>query len=387
MSAWAPFRVPEGPEWVVDWTGLDRRFDWVADLRGCPQDPIFHAEGDVWIHTRMVLEALVAEPAWRALESEHRAEIFVAALMHDIAKPRCTAFEDQRVRSPGHSPAGARMARRIGWELELEFRARERITGLIRHHQVPYHWASRRDPEGLAIRMSQTTRIRDLAMLARADIRGRICPDQESLLEEIELLALFCEDVPCLEHPFEFASDRSRAEYFRRSSREPRWHAYDDSRLEVTLMVGLPGAGKSTWVEAHAGARPVISLDAVRRERKVSPRDNQASVVAEARERAREHLRAGRDFIWDATNLTRNLRRGLIDLFSNYGARMHIVYVEAGPRRLWSQNAEREHAVPVSAVASMLDRLDVPDPTEAERVTYVVDGVDVEAPISGPSRT
>ena len=54
---------PGPPDWALDWTSLEARFDWVRALASCPQDPVWHAEGDVGTHTRMVLEALVSSPS------------------------------------------------------------------------------------------------------------------------------------------------------------------------------------------------------------------------------------------------------------------------------------------------------------------------------------
>src|SRR5262249_35127438 len=100
-------------------------FDWVRALEGCPQDPVHHAEGNVWIHTRMVLETLLAMPEWRALSPEDRDIVYVACLMHDIAKPATTRLEDGRYTAKGHSRAGELMARRILWELGAPLALRE----------------------------------------------------------------------------------------------------------------------------------------------------------------------------------------------------------------------------------------------------------------------
>ena len=43
---------------AYNWDKLAENFDWVRAMKDCPQDPVFHAEGDVFIHTRMVLEEL-----------------------------------------------------------------------------------------------------------------------------------------------------------------------------------------------------------------------------------------------------------------------------------------------------------------------------------------
>jgi predicted kinase len=370
-----PLLPPEAPTWAVRWDELDARHGWIAALRGCPQDPIHHAEGDVWVHTRMVAEAMVASPQWRLLDELRRVELFAAALLHDVAKPACTRDEDGRVRAPGHSPRGALMSRRILWELGIDAALRERVAGLVLFHQVPYHFLEGGDAETKLIRLTQIARADDLALLADADVRGRQCADRTQLLGNVELFAEYAAELDCLDRPFAFPSDHSRVAWFRRGHRDPRWHAFDDTRFTVTVMSGLPGAGKTTWLDAEGPDVPRVSLDAIRKELGIPASASQGAVVAEGRERARVLLRARQDFAWDATNLTRSLRRGLLDLFANYGARIHIVHVEVGPATLRKRNRARTHPVPDDVLERLLDRWQVPDTTEAHAVTYLVDGV------------
>ena len=135
---------PQAPCWTVDWVGLNERFLWVRNLAGCPQDPVYHAEGDVWVHTRMVCEALAAMPAWRSLPDDERRSLFAAALLHDVAKPACTRTDpDGRITSRGHSRRGAILARQVLWRLGVPFAVREQVAALVRHHQVPYHLVGR----------------------------------------------------------------------------------------------------------------------------------------------------------------------------------------------------------------------------------------------------
>ena len=58
---------PEPPTFAVDWSRIESRFDWVPQLFGCPQDALFHAEGDVGVHTKLACERLAAHAPWRAL--------------------------------------------------------------------------------------------------------------------------------------------------------------------------------------------------------------------------------------------------------------------------------------------------------------------------------
>ena len=98
-------------------------------------------------------------------------------------------------------------------------------------------------------------------------------------------------------------------------------------------MCGLPGTGKDTWIREHYPGLPVVSLDEIRREMKISPAESQGPVAAEARERARAYLRARQPFVWNATSLTPELRRKNTELFEAYKASVRIVFLETGWKR------------------------------------------------------
>ncbi len=367
-------QVPEPPGWRIDWDTLDRRFQWIRAMRGCPQDAAYHAEGDVRAHVRMVCEALAGMEDWRRLPAGDREIVFAAALLHDAAKPSCTRHEDGRITSRGHSRRGAMLARRILWELGTDFAAREQVCGLVRYHQSPFHLINRADAQRLAFLISHNAGCGLLAILARADALGRQCSDQSSILERVALFEEYCREQDCLLTPRRFPSAHSRFLYFRSEGRDPNYLAYDDSRCQVTLLSGLPGSGKDTWVAEHLSGLPVVSLDAIRETLEAEPTGNQGAVIQAAREEARVLLREARDFAWNATNLSRDVRRQLIDLFADYGAQVRIVYVEANPARLFPQNRNREAAVPEEALQRMMERWEVPDSTEADEVEWWVNG-------------
>jgi predicted kinase len=364
---------PEPPDFRVDWDGYDARYEWVRGLRGCPQDPVHHAEGDVWVHTGMVCRALAALPAWRNLPPEDRRVLFAAALLHDVAKPACTRTDpDGRITSRGHSRRGSIFARRTLWRDAVPFDLRERVADLIRYHQAPYFLIDRPDARRLAIEISQTTRCDHLALLAEADVRGRVCADQQRLLDNVALFAEHCREEGCLDGPRPFASEHARFLFFQNPERHPDAPAHAEFRAEVVLLSGLPGSGKDHHARSHFADRPVIALDEVRADLDVEPTDDQGAVLDRARGLAREHLRAGRSFAWNATNLSRQLRGGLIRLFAGYGARVRIVYLEVPEETLRAQNRNRAAVVPEQVIERLLDRWEVPDRTEAHDVDYCV---------------
>jgi predicted kinase len=364
---------PTAPDFRVDWDFLDGEYDWIRDLRGCPQDPIYHAEGDVWIHTRMVCEALAALPAWQSLEEATRRIVFTAALMHDMAKPECTRLEpDGRITSRGHSRRGSIRARRVLWEMGVPFDVREQVTGLIRFHQSPYFVIDREDARRLVLEISQSARCDHLAVLAEADVRGRICQDQQRLLDNVALFVEFAREQGCLDGAYVFPTEHTRFMYFQGSGREPDAPVHADFRAEVILTSGLPGSGKDHWVRSHCAGWPVISLDDVRTELEIDPDKPQGEVINQARERAREYLRKKLSFVWNATNLSRQLRRACISLFADYSARVRIVYLEVPPEILFPQNRQRPAPVPEKVIERLLDRWETPDLTEAHQLDFVI---------------
>lgn len=369
-----PLPCPSPPDFRVNWQILDEQFEWIRAMKHCPQDPVFHAEGDVWIHVRMVCEALTSLKKWCDLVDADRELLFAAALFHDVAKPLCTRYEDGRITSRGHSQRGAIQARRILWENGADFEAREQVCALVRYHQAPFYLINRVDSLRMAFMISQSARCDLLALLATADALGRECKDQADLLVRIDLFREFCGEQQCLDHPRVFASSLSRFQYFRAEDRDPNYRAHDESKCEVVLMSGLPGAGKDTWIRRHAAHLPQISLDTIRQEIEAESTGNQGAVIQIARERARVLLRRGEGFVWNATNLSREIRSHLIDLFTAYQARTRIVYVESTHDRLFIQNQERANVVPFNAIERMIERWEIPDPMEAPCVEFWENG-------------
>jgi len=113
---------------------------------------------------------------------------------------------------------------------------------------------------------------------------------------------------------------------------------------------------------------PVVSLDRLRAELGVDPGGDQHRVVAAAHEQARAHLRAGRSFVWNATNVSRVLREQCIGLIARYGGRGELVALEAPPEVLRARNRGRAAPVPDAVVDRLVNRWETPDPTEAHRV-------------------
>ena len=84
------WRLSENKEWHL----LEQQFDWVRDMNGVRQDAIHHEEGDVAIHTQMVLSSLEQIQHYRQLPEQEQHILWAAALLHDVEKRSTTILEE-----------------------------------------------------------------------------------------------------------------------------------------------------------------------------------------------------------------------------------------------------------------------------------------------------
>jgi poly(A) polymerase len=102
---------------------LQEVFPEIKRMQGVAQPPEFHPEGDVWVHTLLMLEAL-----------EHSAPtLALGVLLHDVGKPP-TFTVRERIRFDNHVEVGAKMAEEICGRLRLSSHETERVVELVRHH-------------------------------------------------------------------------------------------------------------------------------------------------------------------------------------------------------------------------------------------------------------
>jgi putative nucleotidyltransferase with HDIG domain len=369
--------TPEPPAWRLEFDALVHRFPWLAALAACPQEPDWHAEGDVLTHTRMVVDRLVAMPAWRALTPAERTMTFAAAVLHDVGKPATTKMEDGRLRSKGHGRVGAHLARRIFMTdfPAAPFALREQVVALVRHHGVPAYFLDRDDPARHLLAASMSTRTDLLFLVAAADALGRETRGRNDMPARTDLFREFAQEHGCWPGAYPFADAHSRFMYFRTPGAPPTAVRFDDCACDVVVMSGLPAAGKDSWISRHAANWPVVSLDAWREALGVDPGGDQGPVIDAAKAEAKGLLRKKRSFIWNATNTTRFLRDPLIALLAGYRARVRIVYREVPLAELRARNARRPAPVPEHVYETLLSKLDVPDLTEAHAVDWPAEWV------------
>lgn len=338
----------------------------------------YHLEGDVWTHTKMVVEALLALDDYARASRQEQETVFLAALLHDVAKYSTTVIDPVtgHIGQPGHSRRGAIDARIALWDAGVPFAVREAVCRLINVHQVPFFAldSSRRNrtPEYIVRDLSWQLSIPLLAMLAEADMRGRICPDQDKVLDNIELFRELARDEGCYGTPRPFADAHTRVSYFRGAEVHPDYPLFQEPGSNVTVMCGLPASGKNTWVEQQRPGLPVVSFDDSRAALGLRHGKNGGAVAHHALDIAKALLRQRAPFVWNATHLSQQMRDKTLDLLFAYSAEVEIVYLEQPRDVLLRRNGKRDTSLSNRTLEGMLVKWDLPLPTEAHAVRYEV---------------
>lgn len=343
---------------------LSKGFPELDILKDVLQNPRYHGEGDVYTHTRLVCGEVLKLEEWGELTEREQELLFLAAAFHDIGKPACTKLEKGSWTSPRHTIVGENVFRAMAYRghcrFGLTWEERETAAGLIRYHGLPVWFLKKRRPEFDLLKAAERVPLKLLYLLSKADTRGRRSRESEDLWEHVELFGEQAKDLGVWEQAFEFANSYTRYEYFHRDSLWERSRLYDETSFDVYMMAGLPLAGKDTWIQNRGGGLPVISLDQIREEYKISPGKHSSKAVEIATKRARELLRKKEPFIWNATNLIQKNRESLCGLFAAYGARIHLVYLEVPYEEMLSRNQKRERYIPVKVLESMVDKMEMP---------------------------
>jgi tRNA nucleotidyltransferase (CCA-adding enzyme) len=162
---------------ALDLGVIDKLFPELKALVGCPQEPEWHPEGDVWVHTLMVIDE--ARKRIDDLERPQQIAVMLGAVCHDLGKPATTAFVDGRIRSIDHEQAGVAPATALLDRLNIHtiggFDVRTQVLGITAHHLKPGMFGMSKTPvsDGAFRRLAQKVDLELLARVAKADCMGR----------------------------------------------------------------------------------------------------------------------------------------------------------------------------------------------------------------------
>ena len=166
-----------GIEWLRKLGATDKLFPEIKSLIDIPQDPEWHPEGDVYVHTLLVVDGsrkLIAD-----LPYAKQVTVMLAGLCHDFGKPATTEFIDGHWRSRGHEEAGVAPTEKFLDRLNVHslggYDVRSQVIALVREHLKPGEFYKKQHEVGDAAfrRLARKCELDLLYRVAKADSLGR----------------------------------------------------------------------------------------------------------------------------------------------------------------------------------------------------------------------
>ena len=397
----------ESPSFDDLFTAIHPNLPLLNELQNTPQDPEWHAEGNVHIHSRMTLNALyqvLDQYELAEINAEERMLVILASSLHDIAKAITTRHADiegiNRIIAPKHAQKGRSYLASLLGSLGLNAEQVEHIFSLVGFHHQP-RTILRRTPDAHGAYWSLTRQVSPhlLNLLCQADLRGRICPDQDSLVEDQEYFFL-CQqqaleelgplhpewdeiiheqikDLPPITQRFIRAHGRFEAE--KGIITHPheviaRSYKYRDRYAQLYIACGPSGIGKTTWMHQKYPQATLVSMDDIRKELtgSVTDQSKNRKVFQMAFNRVKSLLSTDQQIIWDATTLRKEYRDQLIALADRYQAFSKIEVFIAPIEMALKRNRERERQVPAHVIENQYQQWEIPQRDEAHEVNYLM---------------
>lgn len=338
-----------------------------AILKTCEQNPKWHSEGNVWNHTKKVCEK--AEIIFtNSFYYDDYKVLMAAALFHDIGKGVTTEFKKGNWHSYGHEIESEKITRNILFNEDIIIR--EQICQLVRWHmEILNVFKSSHHIEKI-LELSTKVNLHRLIGLKKCDILGSVPEDNKQTEFEMQTLMdikFIAENLNCYNCASKSLNVKKRSiENIRKSF------------IDVHIMIGVPGAGKSTTIENYI--RPlhddwnkinekelvVVSRDIARyklgfcgeNEKYLGTPKEEEEVTKYCDNLIKEAADNGKCIVIDNTNLKRKYRDSIKELLKDYKVLYFYHYIEAPS--LNENFKRREGEVPPNVILNMFKSLEWP---------------------------
>ena len=167
----------KGLNWLLRLGGIEQLFPEIDSLSNVAQEPEWHPEGDVFVHTGLVIDR--ARELIDDLPHAKQVTVMLAALAHDFGKPQTTEFIEGRWRSRGHEEAGVGPTEKFLDRLNIHtldgYDVRAQVVALVREHLKPGEFYKKREVvgDGAFRRLARRCELELLYRVAKADSLGR----------------------------------------------------------------------------------------------------------------------------------------------------------------------------------------------------------------------
>lgn len=343
-------------------------------LKTCEQNPVWHSEGTAWEHTVACVEcACEAVKGKNYTDGLYIERLFIlTVLFHDIGKGVTTTFSKNAWHAYGHEIEGARIARRILWDEGFE--ERENICDAIKHHMDVLNVFKHKDALNSIIKLTNVRDFRLLMLLKRCDILGskpldtKVTEDSLKIWDRVYEIGIEFNEL--------FPYHKEACDYLKKLVFKQKVTL--DEPQHITVMVGLPGAGKDTYIAKNLPNAINLSRDIIRYEmgfckegeKKLLSGEQEALVTKEFNKRLIEAVENKQEVVINNINLKRKYRDSYKELLKDYNIAWDYVYIEAPS--LATNISRRDGQIDANVFVTLIDSFDFPDADEYNSLTVKI---------------
>ena len=369
--------------WLPNWDYIFSVEEFKV-MEDCKQSSTFHKEGNVKKHTKLVtdemLKYLKEKENITPSDNTYYITMMSAAICHDLGKPSTTKFDKKKndYATSNHGMAGAVIARKLFFD--EDYVLRENVCYMIRNHMILHHILDKKGMISRKIMALSHGRVtfKDMLILNICDSLGSIndIEGHDFLEKKVAELKERAYSLGCFDKPYRFRNDYEKVDYFASNDEDTAGIEINEDecgKFTMYVMIGVPGSGKSTFIEKYLKDVVVISRDLIRTEIGISgekPQGNKKQedeVTRLFNEKVMECCKEKKNFVIDNTNVKKSYRKEYTNMVKGYRPNIEYVYVEAPD--LQSYYDRREGLMPLSVIDRMWSNFDFPDPTEYNNLT------------------
>lgn len=365
--------------------------EYIQRLQNTPQNPKYHAEGNAWIHTQMVLAEYQKHAASHDLTENEKTIFYWACLLHDIGKPEVTVWRNEKWTSRGHESAGVPIARKIlHQQAGISVEQRHQILDLVRWHHVPLKWMDEQKSLLDFQRLATRTDLRMIGKMAIFDLEGRICENKEGVRN---CYTRFNEEIiPKIENlTGDFHSINSRYRAASRSHQNALWNAYnmqnpvlwekllsrpsppdEKATFHCIISVGAPRCGKTTWLRENYPYALHLSTSGWDLDGKLlDDLYDRQRVLTTFNHHIASYYSQHRTIVLDGNNLCPETRHTIVSLVRHLQAKVTMVFFDTSWEDVLARNVQNENPLSVAELQEKYNYLRNPHPWEAHEMRVV----------------
>ena len=366
----------------INWEFVNTIPEIVAMI-GCKQNTDWHQEGDVYNHTKLVVQAMEEIIKKNNIQGNIiRRMLLAAALLHDIGKPVSVYWSEKenQWKTKDHGEAGSHIVRKLFYD-DPDIFFREELVSMVRYHMVMhyiYRYSEKSKKKLIKLSCCHAP-IQYMLWLNEADTAGAIndMETPEMRAEKFDMLNKMIDVLDIRWSRYDGYVNRL-ARYKDLNNLTKLDTTNNSDEFNVYIMCGIPGSGKSTYIKDNLPNVPVVSRDIMRYEMGLTSSPNNKIIASKEQEqkitkmmndKIKEYCEAKQDFIIDNMNLRYVYRQKILEEILPYNAYITVIYVEAPDLKTCIKR--RYGQIPADEYVRILKSIDFPQPFEYDEITIL----------------